>query len=166
MLILPRRRLRTLLKILKEYFDFCNREDRNKFYLAVVLGVLRAMFSALRITAVAVVVQGLIEGQLTSRHLWLSFGIMAVSVIGQILITLKTTMLQCEACYHSCCHKRIEIAEHLRYLPMGFFNRCATCPWVSSTATPWAPLPTSPPTPWNPWRTWPPASSWSPPRAS
>ena len=123
MLILPRRRLRTLLKILKEYFDFCNREDRNKFYLAVVLGVLRAMFSALRITAVAVVVQGLIEGQLTSRHLWLSFGIMAVSVIGQILITLKTTMLQCEAGYHSCCHKRIEIAEHLRYLPMGFFNR-------------------------------------------
>ncbi|QTE74340.1 ABC transporter ATP-binding protein [Clostridiales bacterium FE2010] len=112
-----------MLKILKEYFDFCNREDRNKFYLAVVLGVLRAMFSALRITAVAVVVQGLIEGQLTSRHLWLSFGIMAVSVIGQILITLKTTMLQCEAGYHSCCHKRIEIAEHLRYLPMGFFNR-------------------------------------------
>ncbi len=112
-----------MLKILKEYFDFCNREDRNKFYLAVVLGVLRAMFSALRITAVAVVVQGLIEGQLTSRHLWLSFGIMAVSVIGQILVTLKTTMLQCEAGYHSCCHKRIEIAEHLRYLPMGFFNR-------------------------------------------
>ena len=123
MLTLPRRRLRTLLKILKEYFDFCNREDRNKFYLAVVLGVLRAMFSALRITAVAVVVQGLIQGQLTSRHLWLSFGIMAVSIIGQILVTLKTTMLQCEAGYHSCCHKRIEIAEHLRYLPMGFFNR-------------------------------------------
>ena len=112
-----------MLKILKEYFDFCNREDRNKFYLAVVLGVLRAMFSALRITAVAVVVQGLIQGQLTSRHLWLSFGIMAVSIIGQILVTLKTTMLQCEAGYHSCCHKRIEIAEHLRYLPMGFFNR-------------------------------------------
>ena len=112
-----------MLKILKEYFDFCNREDRNKFYLAVVLGVVRALFSALRITAVAVVVQGLIEGQLTSRHLWLSFGIMAVSVLGQIMITLKTTMLQCEAGYHSCCHKRIEIAEHLRYLPMGFFNR-------------------------------------------
>ena len=112
-----------MLKILKEYFDFCNKTDRNKFYLAVVLGVLRAMFSALRITAVAVVVQGLIEGQLTSRHLWLSFGIMAVSVIGQIMVTLKTTMLQCEAGYHSCCNKRIEIAEHLRYLPMGFFNR-------------------------------------------
>ena len=48
-----------MLKILKEYFDFCNREDRHKFHLAVILGVFRAMFSALRITAVAVVVQGL-----------------------------------------------------------------------------------------------------------
>ena len=51
------------------------------------------------------------------------FSIMVVSVLGQFLINLKTTMLQCEAGYHSCAHKRIEIAEHLRYLPMGFFNK-------------------------------------------
>ena len=31
-------------------------------------------------------------------------------------------MLQTEAVYHSCSNKRIEIAEHLRYLPMGYFN--------------------------------------------
>ena len=55
-----------MLKTLKKYFDFCNREDRNKLYLAVVLGVVRAIFAALRITAIAVVVQGLIEGKLTS----------------------------------------------------------------------------------------------------
>ena len=112
-----------MLKTLKKYFDFCNREDRNKLYLAVVLGVVRAIFAALRITAIAVVVQGLIEGKLTSRHLWLSLGIMALSVLGQFCINLKTTMLQCEAGYHSCADERIEIAEHLRYLPMGFFNR-------------------------------------------
>ena len=112
-----------MFKALKNYFDFCNKEDRNKLYLAVILGVIRAVFAALRITAIAVVVQGLIDGQMTSRHLWLSLGIMAVSVLGQFCINLKTTMLQCEAGYHSCADKRIEIAEHLRYLPMGFFNR-------------------------------------------
>ena len=31
-------------------------------------------------------------------------------------------MLQTEAGYHCCSSKRIEIAEHLRYLPMGYFN--------------------------------------------
>ena len=112
-----------MFKTLKQFFDFCNKEDRNKLYLAIALGVVKAIFAALRMPAIAVVVQGLIEGQLTMKHLWLSLSIMVVSVLGQFLINLKTTMLQCEAGYHSCAHKRIEIAEHLRYLPMGFFNR-------------------------------------------
>ncbi len=112
-----------MFRTLKQFFDFCNKEDRNKLYLAIVLGVIKAMFSALRITAIAVVVQGLIEGQMTMLHFWLALGIMVASVFGQFLISMKTTMLQCEAGYHSCAHKRIEIAEHLRYLPMGFFNR-------------------------------------------
>ena len=112
-----------MFKTLKQFFDFCNKEDRNKLYLAIALGVIKAIFAALRMPAIAVVVQGLIEGQLTMKHLWLSLSIMVVSVLGQFLINLKTTMLQCEAGYHSCAHKRIEIAEHLRYLPMGFFNK-------------------------------------------
>ena len=112
-----------MFKTLKQFFDFCDREDRNKLYLAIVLGVVKAVFAALRIPAIAVVVQGLIDGNMTMRHFWLSLGIMVVSVLGQFLINLKTTMLQCEAGYHSCAQKRIEIAEHLRYLPMGFFNK-------------------------------------------
>ncbi|MCR5089343.1 MAG: ABC transporter ATP-binding protein/permease [Oscillospiraceae bacterium] len=112
-----------MFKTLKQFFDFCNKEDRSKLYLAIVLGVIKAIFAALRITAIAVVVRGLIDGAMTMRHFWLALGIMLVSVLGQFLINLKTTMLQTEAGYHSCANKRIEIAEHLRYLPMGFFNR-------------------------------------------
>ena len=112
-----------MLKTLKLFFEFCGREDRNKLYLAIGLGVIKAIFAALRITAIAVVVQGLIDGEMTMRHFWLALGIMAVSVLGQFFINLKTTMLQCKAGYHACAQKRIEIAEHLRYLPMGFFNK-------------------------------------------
>lgn len=112
-----------MFKTMKQFFDFCGKEDRNKLYLAIALGVVKAIFAALRITAIGVVVQGIIDGQMTSKHLLLALGIMLVSVIGQFCVSLKTTMLQCEAGYHACAHKRIEIAEHLRYLPMGFFNR-------------------------------------------
>ncbi len=56
------------------------------------------------------------------KHGWISLGIMCVSIIGQVLVGLKTTMLQTEASYNTCSDKRVEIAEHLRYLPMGFFN--------------------------------------------
>ena len=112
-----------MFKTMKRFFDFCGKEDRNKLYLAIALGVVKAIFAALRITAIGVAVQGIIDGQMTSKHLLLALGIMLASVIGQFCVSLKTTMLQCEAGYHACAHKRIEIAEHLRYLPMGFFNR-------------------------------------------
>lgn len=32
-------------------------------------------------------------------------------------------MLQTEAGYNAAANKRIEIAQHLRYLPMGYFNK-------------------------------------------
>ena len=75
--------MKTMFKTLKQFFDFCNKEDRNKLYLAIALGVVKAVFAALRITAIAVVVQGLIDGKMTMRHFWLSLGIMIVSVLGQ-----------------------------------------------------------------------------------
>ncbi len=112
-----------MFSTLKQFFDFCNVEDRNKLYKAIAWGLLKAIFVALKIAAIAVVVDGIIAGEMGSRHLYMALGIMVVSVLGQILVSLKTTMLQCEAGYHSCAHKRIEIAEHLRYLPMGFFNK-------------------------------------------
>jgi len=112
-----------MLAILKKFFDFCDREDRRKLRLSMILGVVKAFFAALRIPAIGVIAMGIINQDMGAKHIWCSFGIMCISVLGQILIGLKTTMLQCEAGYHCSCNKRMEIAEHLRYLPMGYFNR-------------------------------------------
>ncbi len=111
-----------MFKTLKKYFDFCDRENRNKLYLALVLGIFKAMFSMLRIPAIGIVLQGILESNMTMKNVWMSLSIMGVSVLGQVLVGLKTTMLQCEGGYNTCSAKRVEIAEHLRYLPMGFFN--------------------------------------------
>lgn len=54
--------------------------------------------------------------------LWASLGIIAASLIVTIAINMKATMFQTRAGYRACANKRIEIAEHLRYLPMGWFN--------------------------------------------
>ena len=111
-----------MFNTLKRFFDFCNEEDRKKLYLAIGLGVIRAIFAALRISAIGAVVMGILDGNMTSKNIWLVVAILAASVLGQLFINLKTTMLQTEAGYNSCSNKRIEIAEHLRYLPMGYFN--------------------------------------------
>ena len=107
---------------LKRFLDFCSEEDRKKLYLAIGLGTVKAVFAALRISAIGVIVMGIIDENMTNKNIWIAAAILAASVLGQLLINLKTTMLQTEAGYHSCSNNRIEIAEHLRYLPMGYFN--------------------------------------------
>ncbi len=111
-----------MFKTLKMYFGFCNDTNRKKLYKAMVLGVLKAMFATLRIPAIAVILQGILSRDMSMKNVWLSLGIMVLSILGQVLVGLKTTMLQTEASYNTSSGKRVEIAEHLRYLPMGFFN--------------------------------------------
>lgn len=111
-----------MFRTLKMYFDFANEENRKKLLTAMVLGVLKAMFAMLKIPAIASIIQGILDHNMSMTTIWTSFGIMCVSIAGQVLIGLKTTMLQTEAGYNTCSGKRIEIAQHLRYLPMGFFN--------------------------------------------
>lgn len=112
-----------MLSTLKKFFDFCTEEDRKKFYTSVCLGLLKAFIVAFRIPAIGLVVMAIINNDVSMQTVWLSLGIMLLSVILNILISLKVTMLQTEAGYHTCTHKRIEIAEHMRYLPMGYFNQ-------------------------------------------
>ncbi|VTY31541.1 ABC transporter ATP-binding protein [Streptococcus anginosus] len=112
-----------MLSTLKRFFDFCTEEDRKKFYTSVCLGVLKAFIIAFRIPAIGLVVMAIINNDVSMQTVGLSLGMMLLSVILNILISLKVTMLQTEAGYHTCTHKRIEIAEHMRYLPMGYFNQ-------------------------------------------
>lgn len=111
-----------MFRTLKKYFDFANEENRSKLIKAMVLGVVKAFFSMIKIPAIAIIIQEIIENNMSMTNVWTALGIMCVSVLGQILVSLKTSMLQTEAGYNTCSGKRIEIAEHLRYLPMGFFN--------------------------------------------
>ena len=112
-----------MLNILKKFFDFCTAEDRRKFYQSIYLGVIKSFIIALRIPAIGLVVMGLIEKNLSMQTFWLALSTMLVSTVLNVWITLKITMLQTEAGYHTCAQKRIEIAEHMRYLPMGYFNQ-------------------------------------------
>ena len=116
-----------MFETLIKFFKFCDEENRKKFTGSIFVGILNSLFMALRIGAVAVMLRGVIgtafEGKaFETKTIWLSFGIMCVSIIGGIITRKITSMWQCEGGYRTCAKKRIEIAEHLRYLPMGYFN--------------------------------------------
>lgn len=111
-----------MVEIIRKFFAFCGEENRRKFHTSIILGVVQAVFEALKIPAIACMVRALIRGAVTSWDILLSIGIMLISIIGAGLVKAKSTMLQTEAGYDTCAKKRVEIAEHMRYLPMGYFN--------------------------------------------
>ena len=112
-----------LLKTFNKFFNFCGKENKRKFYVSLVYGTFQAFFEALKIPAIAIMLQAILNKEITSNAIWGSFGILLVSIIGCSIVKYRACILQTEAGYRTCANKRIEIAEHLRYLPMGYFNK-------------------------------------------
>ena len=111
-----------MFKILKNFFDFCSAEDRKRFYISIVLSLFQAIFEALKIPAIACMVDALLKDNVTGKTCLICLCIMLISVIGSGIFKSKATMLQTEGGYHTCAEKRMKLAEHLRYLPMGYYN--------------------------------------------
>ena len=111
-----------MLKVIRKFFAFCGEENRRKFITSIRLNVIQALFEALKIPAIAVMIRALMNETVDTKDILLSLGIMLISIAGSGLLKSKAVMLQTEGGYDTCAKKRVEIAEHLRYLPMGYFN--------------------------------------------
>ena len=114
--------MKFVLKALNKFFEFSGNKNKRKFYFSIVLGVALAFLEALRIPASFVMIRGVLDENVTNSHIMASAGIMLFSIIVSIIVKNRSTMLQTEGGYETCANKRIEIAEHMRYLPMGYFN--------------------------------------------
>jgi ATP-binding cassette subfamily B protein len=111
-----------MLEMLRKFFNFCDEEDRNKFYKAVALGVIDAIFGAMRIPAAFFAIDAIVNKNITVNTFLYVIGFMLFGTVGKMVVNRFSQMLQTEGGYNTCCGKRIEIGEHLRYLPMGYFN--------------------------------------------
>lgn len=111
-----------MLKMVKKFFGFCSRKNRNKFYCSAVLGVLEAMFTAMKIPAAFFAIKAVLDNNIDAKVMLTVIGFMLISTLGKMIVNRFSSMLQTEAGYDTCALKRIEIGEHLRYLPMGYFN--------------------------------------------
>ena len=112
-----------MLKILSKFFDFCGKTNKRKFQISIVLGVVQAICEAMKIPATMLILIAITNNTLNTATILISLAMMVVSVAADILVSKKSAMLQTEAGYDAAANKRIEIAQHLRYLPMGYFNR-------------------------------------------
>ena len=111
-----------MFEILAKFFKFSGRENGNKFKLSIVIGLVEALASAMKIPAIMYILIGLINKEAMGKYIGGSIAIMVIAVVIDIICKRFSTVLQTEGGYNASAFMRIKIAEHLRYLPMGYFN--------------------------------------------
>ena len=111
-----------MFEILAKFFKFSGKENENKFKLSIVIGLVEALASAMKIPAIMYVLIGLISKETMGKYIIGSIAIMGIAVTVDIICKRFSTVLQTEGGYNASAFTRIKIAEHLRYLPMGYFN--------------------------------------------
>ena len=112
-----------MFKVFKKFFNFCGTINKRKFYKSLILGVIFGVIEAMKVPAIMLFIDGALKGEVTPALLWKCFGILLVSIAAGSVVKYYITILQCEAGYYTAANKRVEIAEHMRYLPMGYFNQ-------------------------------------------
>ena len=123
-----------MIKMLKVFFKFCLPKRRKQFYLAIILTVLMGLCEASKLPAIWYLFKNIFENNFNMNTILISFLIMLIPVIISIVLKYIATMLQVKAGYKTAAEKRIEIAEHLRYVPMGYFNNSSLA-YITSVTT-------------------------------
>ena len=111
-----------MFEILAKFFRFSGKENSRKFRLSVVIGLVEALASAMKVPAMMYILIGLMSGEAMGKYITGSLLMMGGAIIIGIVCKRYSTVLQTEAGYNAAAFTRIRIAEHLRYLPMGYFN--------------------------------------------
>ena len=102
--------------ILAKFFRFSGRENGNKFKLSIVIGLIEALASAMKIPAIMYILIGLLSGKPIGKYIGGSIAIMVIAIIVDVICKRYSTVLQTEGGYNASAFMRIKIAEHLRYL--------------------------------------------------
>ncbi len=123
-----------MIKMLKVFFKFCTPKRRKQFYLAIVLTVLMGFCEAAKLPAIWYLFKNVFENTFELKTILITFLIMLIPVCISIVLRYASTMLQVDAGYSTAAEKRIEIAKHLRYVPMGYFNN-SSLGYITSVTT-------------------------------
>ena len=111
-----------MLKIIHHFFRFCQPDNRRRFYRSIWLTFFESLFNALKIAAIYIFIRGALAGADMGTVSLITLGVMLLSIAASYVVRYFSMMLQTKGGYDTCARKRMEIAEHLRYVPMGYYN--------------------------------------------
>ena len=134
-----------MIKVFKKIWNF-SREEQGNIRRSIIAGFFHAIFNALQFGAIYYMLIAIFSQRVSTQTIWICLSILLVSLIGKIATQKISQMNQTHAGYFMAAHKRIEIGEKIKKVPMGFFSsyslgRLTTIATTSlSQAEQWIPM--------------------------
>ena len=134
-----------MIKVFKKIWNF-SQEEQGYIRRSIIAGFFHAIFNALQFGAIYYMLIAIFSQRVSTQTIWICLGILLVSLIGKIATQKISQMNQTHAGYFMAAHKRIEIGEKIKKVPMGFFSsyslgRLTTIATTSlSQAEQWIPM--------------------------
>jgi ATP-binding cassette subfamily B protein len=110
-----------MIETLRKIWFFSGEEKKN-INKSIVLNFIYAMFSMVEIAAIYFVLSKVLGGVKDIKTAWYALGLLLVSVIGKAGMKFYSQLQQTHAGFFMAADKRIQIADKLKRVPMGYFN--------------------------------------------
>ena len=111
-----------MIGVFKKIWDFAGTEQKN-IRNSILLGFVNAVFHAMQLWALFVVLSALVEGSKSKETALTALGIMLLSIAGKIVTQYVSQLQRTHAGYFMVAEKRVYIGNKLKAVPMGFFNQ-------------------------------------------
>ena len=110
-----------MLNVFKKIWNF-SKEEQVYIKKSILAGFLHAVFNALEFGAIYYMLVNIFSKTLDYKAIFICLGILVISLVGKIMTLKISQMAQTHAGYFMAAHKRIEIGEKIKRVPMGFFS--------------------------------------------
>lgn len=110
-----------MIEALRQIWRFAGAE-RNNINKSVVMCFFNAVVHMAEIAAIYVVVLALLGGKTGGSTAFAALGLVILSAVGSGVINYFSRLQQTHAGYFMAANKRIDIANRLKGVPMGYFN--------------------------------------------
>lgn len=110
-----------MLTIYRDFERFIG-DDRKKLRVSIFLNLLENILGLAKLYGIYIVLKAILENRLTSGVIWQSFLVMLTALAIASFLKARSSIQQTEIGYGTAARKRLEIGEHLKYVPMGYFN--------------------------------------------
>lgn len=114
-----------MIQLMKRLLEFSGKQRKN-LIASFVFNLLDSVFEMMPIMAILTVLSGLLSvaegGVMPVSAIWVSLAIMVVSIAGRIFFNNLSCIRRTLGSFSMCSEKRLEIGEHMKHVPMGYFN--------------------------------------------